>query len=172
MGNATQRMKKSGVLNAVRLQRNDMTKTDAIACMHYTIDMTVEAWSNCLTKGHKIICNIRTTAKIFTDKGDISSLSATLVLQPWCVCDHIIEAFVNGNENNEEKTSKLQNTLEKWNLSLPKTHHLFYHYADNDISKLILRDGLLVSDIGMAGRGVYVSGYSPVDGPPIFQYKW
>ena len=78
--------------------------------------------------------------------------------------------FVEGSESEGDKTIKLRSTLKSWDDNLKKAQSLYYHYTSLEIAPLIAQSGFKVSDIGMAGRGVYFATQSLVD--EGFRCKW
>ena len=75
----------------------------------------------------------------------------------------VIDVFFKGGESPEEKLTKLRNTLADWRKEQPHRMEPYFHYTSRHVAGLILNGGFKPGDVGMAGKGVYLTEQSPAE---------
>ena len=82
----------------------------------------------------------------------------------------VIDVFFKGGESPDEKLTKLKNTLSDWRKEQPHRMEPYFHYTSCHVARLILNGGFKPGDVGMAGKGVYLTEQSPAE--PIDGASW
>ena len=82
----------------------------------------------------------------------------------------VIDVFFRGGESPHEKLTKLKNTLADWRKEQPHRMEPYFHYTSCHVAGLILNGGFKPGDVGMAGKGVYLTEQSPAE--PVDGASW
>ena len=73
----------------------------------------------------------------------------------------LIDAFVAGREIDSDKLTKLRNTLGSQREDFRQSERMRFHFTSWRTAGLIARNGFRPSEIGMQGKGVYLTDLSP-----------
>jgi hypothetical protein len=155
------------ILNAPMYFENmgaDTAEEFFIYAQHEEIDTFMQTLRLRPIKGRALklkIESLRLRHGVRSPFGEIASSAAPI---------HVTTILRDGLENNEDKSTKLRNTLHTWKQDTAACMCLRYHYTSQEFGRNIGVTGVKVSDIGMNGRGVYFSEKSPID--PSWDHKW
>ena len=73
----------------------------------------------------------------------------------------LIETYIDSASSPDDKFTNLNNTIHSWDMALPKSQTLVYHYTSWDIAKKIADGSFKPSNTGMAGPGTYFTKLAP-----------